>query len=60
MHGRVEPEPAVEPLASAAQSAKAMAAEGEEELIFCPECHMKLARKEGCIECVSCGWGLCK
>lgn len=33
--------------------------EREEEIKFCPECKMKLVKKEGCLECVDCGWGMC-
>lgn len=25
----------------------------------CPECGAELVQKEGCVECPSCGWGLC-
>ena len=25
----------------------------------CPECGTELMQKEGCVECPSCGWGLC-
>ena len=25
----------------------------------CPECGTALEKKEGCVECPSCGWGLC-
>jgi len=25
----------------------------------CPECKTKLEKKEGCVLCPSCGWGLC-
>ena len=25
----------------------------------CPECGSELEKKEGCVECPSCGWGLC-
>lgn len=25
----------------------------------CPECGTELVQKEGCVECPSCGWGLC-
>jgi ribonucleoside-diphosphate reductase alpha chain len=31
------------------------AVSGEE----CPECRSQLARKDGCIQCVSCGWSKC-
>ncbi|MCX6816151.1 MAG: adenosylcobalamin-dependent ribonucleoside-diphosphate reductase [Candidatus Aenigmarchaeota archaeon] len=31
----------------------------EKQMTICPECENMLEQKEGCVECPSCGWGLC-
>ena len=27
---------------------------------ICPDCGNKLVHRNGCVECVVCGWSLCK
>ncbi len=56
---RQAPEQIVEVSRSAAGMLSISQPERAEELRFCPQCKMKLIKKEGCLECMDCGWGMC-